>query len=426
MAKSRRDNRGRILRKGECQRKDNTYVFTYMDVMKKRRYVYAPDLVTLRRKEDAITEARLTGINIYAADTVTVNKMFDKFISMKRNSIRDTTYVDYMIQYNCHVRNSIGTYKIGNVKYSDVKCFYLHLLKEEGLANASVKSIHNILRQVFQLAVKDGIIRSNPADGVLSDIKIPSGITINTYRNKCNGEEEKVNVLTVKQQKEFINYVGNTPFYCHLYPIFTVMLGTGCRIGEVAGLTWNDVDLKNKNININHSVGYGYVSTSDNSEDKFNVKWYVHPTKTSSGNRDIPMIDVVYDVLAELYQHRKKCGFSIDGMTDFVFLNKNNSLYTSYLLNKSIKRIVKAYNTEAVRRPEKHSTEPFLLPYFTCHTLRHTFCTRLCEQESNLKVIQSIMGHANISITMNVYAAATEDKKKESINNLSEKFNDLF
>ena len=97
MAKSRRDNRGRILRKGECQRKDNTYVFTYMDVMKKRRYVYAPDLVTLRRKEDAITEARLTGINIYAADTVTVNKMFDKFISMKRVSIRDKTYADYML-----------------------------------------------------------------------------------------------------------------------------------------------------------------------------------------------------------------------------------------------------------------------------------------------------------------------------------------
>lgn len=426
MAKSRKDNRGRILRKGECQRKDNTYVFTYKDMTHKRRYVYAPDLVTLRRKEDAITEAKLTGINIYAADTVTVNKMFDKFISMKRVSIRDTTYADYMVQYNCHIRNSIGMCKIGNVKYSDIKCFYLNLIKEENLANASVKLIHNILRQVFQLAVRDGIIRSNPADGVLSDIKSPSAITVNADRNMCNGEEEKVNVLTVKQQKEFINYVGNSPFYCHLYPIFTVMLGTGCRIGEVAGLTWNDVDLKNKNININHTVGYGYVSAADNSEEKFNVKWYVNPTKTSAGNRDIPMIDVVYDVLAELYQHRKKYSFSIGGMTDFVFLNKKHSLYTSPLLNTSIKRIVKAYNKEAVMNAEKHSIEPFLLPSFTCHTLRHTFCTRLCEQETNLKVIQSIMGHASINITMDVYAAATKDKKKESINKLSEKFNDLF
>lgn len=426
MAKSRRDNRGRILRKGECQRKDNTYVFTYKDVMNKRRYVYAPDLVTLRKKEDAITEAKLTGINIYAADTVTVNKLFDKFISMKRVSIRDKTYTDYMIQYNCHVRNSIGTYKIGNVKYSDVKCFYLHLLKEEGLANASVKSVHNILRQVFQLAVRDGIIRSNPADGVWSDIKIPSGITISADRNKCNGEEEKVNVLTVNQQKEFIKYVGNNPFYCHLYPIFAVMLGTGCRIGEAAGLTWNDVDLKNRNININHTVGYGCVAALDASGDKYSAKWYINPTKTSAGNRDIPMIDVVYDVLAELYQHRKKCSISIDGMTDFIFLNKNNSLYTASLLNASIKSIVKAYNKEAVKNSEKQRTKPFRLPNFTCHTLRHTFCTRLCEQESNLKVIQSIMGHANISVTMDVYAAATEDKKKESINNLSEKLNDLF
>ena len=426
MAKSRRDNRGRILRKGECQRKDNTYVFTYTDVMNKRRYVYAPDLVTLRRKEDAITEARLTGINIYAADTVTVNKMFDKFISMKRVSIRDKTYTDYMVQYNCHIRNSIGTYKIGNVKYSDIKCFYLHLLKEEGLANASVKFIHNILRQIFQLAVRDGIIRSNPTNEVLSDIKTPSNITITGGSNMYNDKKEKISVLTIKQQKEFINYVGNNPFYCRLYPIFTVMLGTGCRIGEASGLTWNDVDLKNRNININHTVGYGYVAALDAGGDKYNTKWYVHPTKTSAGNRDIPMIDVVYDVLAELYLHRKKCSFSIDGMTDFIFLNKNNSLYTSSSLNASIKNIVNAYNKEAVKNSEKQRTKPFLLPNFTCHTLRHTFCTRLCEQESNLKVIQSIMGHANISITMDVYAEATDDKKKESINNLSEKFHDLF
>lgn len=345
---------------------------------------------------------------------------------MKRVSIRDKTYTDYMVQYNCHIRNSIGTYKIGNVKYSDIKCFYLHLLKEEGLANASVKFIHNILRQIFQLAVRDGIIRSNPTNEVLSDIKTPSNITITGGSNMYNDKKEKISVLTIKQQKEFINYVGNNPFYCRLYPIFTVMLGTGCRIGEAAGLTWNDVDLKNRNININHTVGYGYVAALDAGGDKYNTKWYVHPTKTSAGNRDIPMIDVVYDVLAELYLHRKKCSFSIDGMTDFIFLNKNNSLYTSSSLNASIKNIVNAYNKEAVKNSEKQRTKPFLLPNFTCHTLRHTFCTRLCEQESNLKVIQSIMGHANISVTMDVYAEATDDKKKESINNLSEKFHDLF
>lgn len=178
------------------------------------------------------------------------------------------------------------------------------------------------------------------------------------FPSLCNGEEEKVNVLTVKQQKVFINYVGNTPFYCHLYPIFTVMLGTGCRVGEITGLTWNDVDLKNKNISINHTVGYGYVSAADNSEDKLNVKWYVNPTKTSFGNRDIPMIDVVYDVLAELYQHRKKSMFSIDGMTDFVFLNKK---YTLLSLNKSIKRIVKTYNKETVRNAEKNNVSNIIL-----------------------------------------------------------------
>ena len=62
-----------------------------------------------------------------------------------------------------------------------------------------------------------------------------------------------------------------------------------------------------------------------------------------------------------------------------------------------------------------------LLPDFTAHNLRHTFCTRLCENETNLKVIQSIMGHADISTTMNIYAEATDDKKQEIVANLQGK-----
>ena len=60
-----------------------------------------------------------------------------------------------------------------------------------------------------------------------------------------------------------------------------------------------------------------------------------------------------------------------------------------------------------------------LIPHFSCHHLRHTFCSRLCEVETNLKVIQSIMGHANIETTMDIYAEVTDMKKQESMNNLA-------
>jgi site-specific recombinase XerD len=65
--------------------------------------------------------------------------------------------------------------------------------------------------------------------------------------------------------------------------------------------------------------------------------------------------------------------------------------------------------------------EPFLLPSISAHILRHTFCTRLCENESNIKVIQAIMGHADITTTMNIYAEATREKKQEVMMNLEGK-----
>ena len=83
------------------------------------------------------------------------------------------------------------------------------------------------------------------------------------------------------------------------------------------------------------------------------------------------------------------------------------------------------YNaTEEVAAKKQHR-EAVLLPDFSAHHLRHTFCTRLCENETNLKVIQSVMGHKDIQTTMDVYAEATEQKKQESFERLAAKL-DIF
>ena len=74
-------------------------------------------------------------------------------------------------------------------------------------------------------------------------------------------------------------------------------------------------------------------------------------------------------------------------------------------------------------KAKKEKRQPVILPHFSCHHLRHTFCTRFCEQETNIKVIQSIMGHANIETTMDIYAEVTDMKKVESMKHLSEKYN---
>lgn len=84
-----------------------------------------------------------------------------------------------------------------------------------------------------------------------------------------------------------------------------------------------------------------------------------------------------------------------------------------------IKRTIKYHNEEEPARAAEKEREPVMLPDFSCHHLRHTFCTRFCENETNIKGIQSIMGHADIETTMNIYAEVTDDKKTEAMANLA-------
>lgn len=98
---------------------------------------------------------------------------------------------------------------------------------------------------------------------------------------------------------------------------------------------------------------------------------------------------------------------TIDGYSNFVFLNREQNLHNPMTINRAIKRIIRDHNRDEVKLAEKEKREPLLIRDFSVHNLRHTFCTRFCENETNLKVIQEIMGHSDISTTMNIYAEAT-------------------
>ena len=137
--------------------------------------------------------------------------------------------------------------------------------------------------------------------------------------------------------------------------------------------------------------------------------------------RIIPMIDEVFDAFLEEYQYQKVIGFctdEIDGYSGFVFCTGDGKVYLPNAINRTIRSICADYNKEEESKAKEENRDPVLLPKFSCHILRHTFCTRFCENETNLKVIQEIMGHADISTTMDVYAEATQEKKKESMTSL--------
>lgn len=396
---TRKDSRGYALKKGESQRKDGRYVFRYTTIRGEHRAVYAKDLAELRKKEVKIRRSIEDGLDPDRAERITLNELFDEYISQKYD-LKQSTRTNYKYMYNHYVRESFGKMRISKIKYTDVKKFYYSLILEKGFKPNSMEIVNTLLHPAFTMAVRDGLLRLNPTDGVMTEIK-----------KSHSWEKKKRHALTIPEQRAFTNYIANSAEYRGWYPLFTVMLGTGCRIGEVLGLRWQDIDFKNRTININHNLVY-------RAQDDGTCINRVNSPKTSAGIRIIPMLDEVFDAFLEEYQYQKVIGFStdeIDGYSGFVFCTGEGKVYLPGMINRTIHTICADYNKEEAAKAEEENRDPVLLPHFSCHHLRHTFCTRFCENETNLKVIQEIMGHADISTTMDVYAEATQEKKKASM-----------
>ena len=404
---SRKDVKGRALRKGESQRSlDGMYIYAYTDPLGRRRYIYSKNLVELREKENNLIHDQLDKLDIYAAGKATVDMTFDRYISVKYN-LKETTKRNYNYMYDQYVRGGFGTKKLADVKYSDIKAFYNYLLKEKRLAINTLGNINNVLSQTFTLAVRDNIIRNNPVSGVMAEL------TKNQGKNKGIRR-----ALTNEQERAFLEYIKTSPEYVHWLPVMVTLLGTGVRIGEFIGLTWKDIDLEKKVISINHNVSY----ISPKNQPSY---YKVSKPKTNAGIRTIPMIKEVFEVLSDEYHKQKILGFNdyeLDGMSKFVFYNKLGRIHNPHCINQAIKRIIENHNIEELVSAKKEKRAPLIIPVVSCHDLRHTFCSRLCESEMSIKVIQDVMGHADIRTTLDIYAEIDESKKHDVIDNFSEMY----
>lgn len=405
----RRDSRNRKLRTGEYQRQDGRYAYRYKDCGGVDRWVYSWKLVAtdpvpegksadicLRDMEKDLLKSTLDGINSYGADHLTLNRRFEGYLHAKAK-LKKQTLISYRRIWRCHVEDTLGKRSIGSIYYSDILELYAELMKTKRLAKGTMKNINLLLEPVFDIAVRDGLIRANPATGALQA----------AYTKKKTERSIKEKALTKDQQKIFLDWLRKQPKYNRWLRLIIFLLGTGCRIGEARGLTWADCDFEKGLIHIDHQLAK--FKDSDGAE-----REHVVDPKSDHGTRVIPMLNEVREVLTEEKAWQEECRIesaTVDGVSGFIFLRKTGNPIDISSTKRAFKMLIKHCNEETGAA----------LPDFSAHDLRHTFCTRLCENESNVKLIQEIMGHSSIQVTMNVYAEVHGEQKVKSFEALEGK-----
>lgn len=378
---TRRDKRGRILRKGEGQNKDGRYYYVYTDNLGKRRRIYDMDLTRLREAENKITGDLSDGIDINAGG-VTLNELFDMYILTK--DLKPSTIVHYKATWNRCVKNAIGQQKVAGIKKFNLQIFYKSL-SGKGYADSTIRMISDsLISPVFNMAVDNDIVRKNPGRGCMKD-----------YKEKSKNKQ----ALTIAQQTSFMDFVKNNARFNIYEPLFTVMFSTACRQGEVFGLTWEDVDLRNGTISINHQIMY--MNFGDG------CRFHILTPKTKAGYRMIPITPNCHNALIRQRKAQLALGIKnnveIDGRRGFVFTTTSGKPYTGCGIYDILKKIVNQYNMDETARAEKEKRKPEPMPPISCHTFRHTACTRLAECHIDIKTLQEFMGHSDINVTMNVY-----------------------
>lgn len=388
MSEKRRDNKGRILKTGESQRKDGRYLYKYIDAFGKPQSVYSwklvptdrvpkgkRDCVSLREKEQEIHRDLQDGIDTIGKK-MTLCQLYAKQ-NASRSNVKESTKTGRKNLMEILKNDKLGARSIDTIKPSDAKEWALRM-KENGYAYKTINNYKRSLKASFYLAIQDDYVRKNPFDFALNTV--------------IEDDTTPREALTEEQEEKLLSFVKSDRTYHKYHDAIVLLLKTGLRISEFCGLTVSDLDFENRIINVDHQL-------LRNKE----VGYYIETPKTKSGVRQVPMSDEACRIFQKVLEERGKAEtIVINGYSDFVFLNQKGYPMTGAYYTSTFGNLVRKYN-------KSHEDK---LPNITPHILRHTFCTRLANRNMNPKSLQYIMGHSNISITLNLYAHASLDGVK--------------
>ena len=381
MAEKRRDNRGRLLRKGESQRKNGRYVYQYRDSLGVRRSLYSWRLLTSDRisrgKQDEtclrdLEKTVQSDISGKRNPGITIKNMMDQYLVLAESAVAKSTFNNYKTMYNHVVRFGWANTNVKTVTISKAKMM-IQSAMNSGLSVNVAKNLKSFLCNCFQLAYEDDVITKNPF----------------CFKFMVKNQIGRRTALTVEEQDELLTFLQTEPeLYRKYYNKVLFLLNTGLRVSEFCGLTLDDIDLENNLVHVNKQLQYNST---------YGV--YIAPPKSLSGNRVVPLNKEAASAVRWLIANRDKRGLDcvVDGYRNFLLLTNHGNPATMNNLQTQLLAMSKRFEA-ATGKPIK----------VTPHVLRHTFASNCVRRGINLKTLQIVMGHANYDITMSTYTHQTE------------------
>ena len=334
-----------------------------------RKSVTAETQEEVKAKLDELKLSIYTG-KFVNANTITfsqlVKQIYDEKLAM--NEIQPQTYYRTMETVKlCKEINDIPVQKIDSTAIKQL------LLSKVDYANSTIKKMYIILNQCFKEALKRKIISDNP----MLDVRKP----------KSTKKTKKIRALTLDEQKKLVEVIRNENV--RYAEQMLISMFTGMRMGEINALSVNDLNTNFNFINIDKTISKGEHGEA-----------FVNDTaKTENGNRQIPINETVRPVIEKVISEYKATDDNV------LFHTSAGTLIATSVVNTEFRRIVNKYGIQ----------DKTVKGDLSLHSLRHTYATRCIESGMPPKVLQHLMGHSDIKVTLDTYADVFDNFQSISV-----------
>ncbi len=288
----------------------------------------------------------------------------DEYAKKNCSSTTLTRYKEYYVMINKY----LGKTPLNKISIPNIEKLYSILKEDEGYHNNTIITMSNMLHIALKHAVKWQLIATNPCD----------------YSDKPKRIKNEMTYWNIKDIPNYLEKLKKEPIYNLIY----LGVYTGARLGELCALTWKDINFKDNTLKINKSM---FLENS---------KLKTKEPKTQKSNRIVVLFPHVIDFLKDL--KKNQIVFNID---NFILINElNQPVYTKYV-SRTFKRALMKYD----------------IPVIRFHDLRHSYATMLLQAGVNIKTISQMLGHSDISTTLNIYSHVDLEMQKNELKKVSEK-----